>query len=103
MHIKSKFFFTFSRVIKRQMKTSIGKDMDKLVPSFTTGEIHSMFHLSGKFVSYSNTQLSCNIAIYSSGGLEDKASAYNAGDRVRYLGWEDPLEKEMATHSSILA
>ena len=22
---------------------------------------------------------------------------------VRYLGWEDPLEKEMETHSSILA
>ena len=22
---------------------------------------------------------------------------------VRFLGWEDPLEKEMATHSSILA
>ena len=22
---------------------------------------------------------------------------------VRYLGWEDPLEKEMATHSSTLA
>ena len=22
---------------------------------------------------------------------------------VQYLGWEDPLEKEMATHSSILA
>ena len=22
---------------------------------------------------------------------------------VRYLAWEDPLEKEMATHSSILA
>ena len=86
MHIKSKFFFTFSRVIKRQMKTSIGKDMDKLVPSFTTGEIHSMFHLSGKFVSYSNTQLSCNIAIYSSGGLEDKASAYNAGDPSSILG-----------------
>ena len=21
---------------------------------------------------------------------------------VRFLGWEDPLEKEMATHSSIL-
>ena len=28
-----------------------------------------------------------------------KESACNAGD----LGWEDPLEKEMATHSSILA
>ena len=23
--------------------------------------------------------------------------------RVRFLKWEDPLEKEMATHSSILA
>ena len=25
------------------------------------------------------------------------------GTRVRFLGWEDPLEKEMGTHSSILA
>ena len=23
--------------------------------------------------------------------------------QVRYLGWEDPLEKKMATHSSVLA
>ena len=23
--------------------------------------------------------------------------------RIRFLGWEDPLEKGMATHSSILA
>ena len=23
--------------------------------------------------------------------------------RVRSLGWEDPLEKEMATHSNVLA
>ena len=27
----------------------------------------------------------------------------NAGDVVRSLGWEDPLEDGMATHSSILA
>jgi len=27
----------------------------------------------------------------------------NIGDMVRSLGWEDPLEKEMAIHSSILA
>ena len=32
-----------------------------------------------------------------------KASACNAGTQVRSLVWEDPLEKEMATHSSILA
>ena len=23
--------------------------------------------------------------------------------QVRFLGWEDPMEEEMATHSSILA
>ena len=33
------------------------------------------------------------------GGLDGKASACNVGD----LGWEDLLEKEIATHSSILA
>ena len=38
-----------------------------------------------------------------SGGSDGKASAYNVGDRVRSLGWEDPLEKAMATHSSTLA
>ena len=37
------------------------------------------------------------------GGSDGKASAYNEGDLVRSLGWEDPLEKEMATHSSTLA
>ena len=35
-----------------------------------------------------------------------KNSPANAGDRglgVQSLGWEDPQEKEMTTHSSILA
>ena len=36
-------------------------------------------------------------------GSEGKASAWNAGDRGSILGWEDPLEKGMATDSSILA
>ena len=31
------------------------------------------------------------------------ANAEDTGDQVRSLGREDPLEKEMATHSSILA
>ena len=34
---------------------------------------------------------------------DGKASACNAGDSGSIPGWEDPLEKEMATHSSILA
>ena len=32
-----------------------------------------------------------------------KESACNAGDLGLLLGWEDLLDKEMATHSSILA
>ena len=31
-----------------------------------------------------------------------KGSACNAGTQVQFLGWEDPLEKGWATHSSIL-
>ena len=37
------------------------------------------------------------------GGSDSGESTYSAADRVRSLGREDPLEKGMATHSSILA
>ena len=44
------------------------------------------------------------------GGSDSRESACSAGDPVRSLGdlvrslgWADPLEKEMATHSRILA
>ena len=37
------------------------------------------------------------------GGLDFKESACSAGDLGSVLGWEDPLEEGMATHSSILA
>ena len=36
------------------------------------------------------------------GGSDSKESAYNARELDLFLGWEDPLEKGMATHSSIL-
>ena len=36
-------------------------------------------------------------------GSAGKESVCNVGDLGSTLGWEDPLEKEMATHSSILA
>ena len=35
--------------------------------------------------------------------LGSKESACNAGDWVRSLGGEDPLEEGMATHSRVLA
>ena len=37
------------------------------------------------------------------GGSADKESTCNAGDLGSTMGWEDPLEKGTATHSSILA
>ena len=37
------------------------------------------------------------------GGSNGKGYTCNAGDLVQSLGWEDPLEKETVTHSSILA
>ena len=36
-------------------------------------------------------------------GSDGKEFACNAGDPVQSLGQEDPLEKRMASHSSILA
>ena len=37
------------------------------------------------------------------GGSDGKEFVCSAGDQVRFLGWEDPLEKEMAIHCSITA
>ena len=39
----------------------------------------------------------------SPGGSAGKESACNVGDLVQFLGWENHLQKGMATHSSILA
>ena len=36
-------------------------------------------------------------------GSDSKKTACNAEDQFQSLNWEDPLEKGMATHSSILA
>ena len=38
---------------------------------------------------------------YFPGGSDGKASVYNAGDLGLSPGLEDPLEKEMAIHSSV--
>ena len=51
--------------------------------------------------------LDCGLFLVFLRGLwksDSKASVYNAGDSpVRSPGWEDPLEKEMAIHSSTIA
>ena len=43
------------------------------------------------------------LVMYYPGGSDSKESACSAGDSVQSLGREYPLEKVLATHSSILA
>ena len=48
-------------------------------------------------------EIKCTNKIRFTGDSDSKESAYSAGDQIKSLGWEDSLEKGMATHSSILA
>ena len=48
-------------------------------------------------------QLPTPISLGFPGGSDCKESACNAGDLGLIPSWEDPLEKEMATHSTVLA
>ena len=41
--------------------------------------------------------------MYLPAGIDSEESACNVGDQGSILGWEDPPEKGMATHFSILA
>ena len=53
------------------------------------------------FISWMLTHLTETIGLPS--WVSGKESACSEGEMVRSLGWEDPLEEEMAAHSSILA
>ena len=52
-------------------------------------------------LTHTHTQ-TCKLMGFPAGSIVKNPPA-NAGDLVRSLSWEDPLEKEVATHSSILA
>ena len=54
-------------------------------------------HLRQRFLSH------CYMDVGFPGGSDGKESTCNAGDPGLIPGWEDPLGKEMATHSSIPA
>ena len=59
-----------------------------------------------KYVSHKHICLGItmkNIGLGFPSGLDGKESACNVGDLSSILGLEDPLEKGMAIHSSILA
>ena len=60
------------------------------IPTFVS--IKMFFHLLG------DENLNCNKI-----SREEFCSIYQNETWVQSLGWEDPLEKEIATHSSIIA
>jgi len=61
------------------------------------------FGLIGRISIMKMTILSKAIYRFNAGGSDSKQSACNTGVPGSILGWEDPLKKGMATHSSILA
>ena len=68
--------------------------------------VNSDFSVSGSLVlTWISSCITAAIEVDSGfpGGSDGKASAYNVGHRAQSLGQKDPLEKEMATHSSTLA
>ena len=75
-----------------------------LAPNFV---FSPLFHLASLGHSRTSKYNTYNVDIMTQLGLlrwlSDKESACNTGDVGLSLGWEVPLEEEMATHSSILA
>ena len=59
--------------------------------------INCVYNKQRKKIKDNNDKQRNNIPVSFSDGSDVKVSA-----QVQSLGWEDPLEKEMATHSSIL-
>ena len=70
-----------------------------LNPACTSGSSQFMYCWSLAWGLLSTTLVTWGFT----GGSDGKASAHMRETRVWSLGWEDPLEKEMAPHSSILA
>ena len=93
-------------VISIGLLQSVSQDLQSLMLSFS---LIAKWH-TWNVISYTSygTSTSTRVINHLSfpnfpGGSEVKASASSAGNPGSIPGLEDPLEKEMATHSSILA
>ena len=66
------------------------------IPSLLSGSLRPFF--------YSSFVYSCHLLLISSASVRSILNLPAMQETwVRSLGWEDPLEKGMATHSSVLA
>ena len=91
-------YMTAGKTIAFTIQTFVGKVMSLLFNTL------SRFVIA--FLPRSNCLLISRLQTPSAGfpyGSAGKESFCNVGDWVQSLGWEDPLEKGKATHSSILA
>ena len=73
-----------------------------MVPILSNQDVFEPSYNDLKFTSETAITFAPNSSMGFPGGLVVKnlpVSAGDGGDRVRSLGWEDPLEEEMATHS----
>ena len=60
-------------------------------------------HLPGSTLKKNRVSRDKKLEVVFHGDPESKESACNVDTQICFLGQEDPLEKRMATHSSILA
>ena len=96
------FFFFFSFLLTRSGNTSVPNPTKKIEELRVLS--YQLWWLNRRKQQARGCSLTSSGPFWGfPGGSDDKKSACNAGDLGWSLGWKIPLEKEMATHFSILA
>ena len=99
---KFEFFWIFHILhdIGNDLWSLTWKELESVTLRWT---IQHSFSKPLNLCTHTHTHIYIHTCIYFPGGSKDKESAAMQETQVQSLGQEDPLEKEMATHSSILA
>ena len=97
--------FTSTKIATIKKTVCAGENVEKLGPLYVARTDVKWYSLCGKQFCISSE--GCNNHQMTSNSTLRYIAKRNENTmqetQVRSLGWEDPLEKEMATHSSILA
>ena len=95
----SKSQSSYSRLKYPEKTTALVAQLVKNPPAMQETQFNSW---AGK-IRWRRDRLPALVLLGFPGGSDGKQSACNAGHLASIPGWEDPLEKGSATHSSILA